>query len=156
MKGLIVLLVLTCIVCVAKAYHNWKAEYRKVGAASSTAHLQRDRVIRYVFGFVFTLLLVISHYTCTGQSVFVGYSQRYNATVAIDTSLLSATIVTPNDTIVLYGSRIINYNGLILLVEGQRTLARICVSNDCKQYPQATWCSTCGNQRRRYDKRSDN
>lgn len=135
------------------AYFNFRAEYRIHGNNHrwySDNYRKRDRIYRYVFiGLLMALFTTASIRAC-GQSTFVGYSQRYQATVAIDTLEKSATIVTPTDTIVLYGSRVINHNGLILLTEGERTLARICTSSDCSHYPQATWCAFCGNQRRRH------
>lgn len=134
------------------SYVNHRTQYRLYGNRHryySTAYFKRDRIYRNVFiGLLIALLTTVSMRACA-QSTFVGFSQRHQATIAIDTSLLSATIITPTDTIILYGSRVITYNGLILLVEGERTLARICTSKDCATYPQATWCNTCGNQRRR-------
>lgn len=135
------------------AFRNWRLAVKgneRRSLISDPGYLRRDRIYRKLFIASILLLVITSVNKCVGQSVFVSFNQRYQATVAIDTVALSATITFPNDsTVVLYGQRIVTHNGLILLVEGERTLARICTSQDCITYPQATWCATCGNQRRK-------
>ena len=150
---LIVLAVVGMIAAIVASYVNWKRERARTGSDNnySQAYLNRDKMFRRIFMFCLAALLVFGYQTCNGQSVYVGYNDRRQATVAIDTDACSATIVTHSDTIVLYGDTVTYFRGLVTLKErvseGHRMLAQICTSDRCIIYPRAVWCDYCGNQR---------
>lgn len=141
MNYYMILPAITMIGTLVLAYKNWR----------SANDPKADRNLRWTFCIALLALILLSDFNCKGQSVYVGYSQRFDATVAINTDECSATITTPTDTIVLYGDTVTYFRDLVILKEhvseGFRMLAQICTSGRCAEHPTVAWCRYCGNQR---------